>query len=276
MKNLEIEKSILSMLMTDSDLMLEDEVNENDFTTPTHKKLFAAIQNFGSNFALIQGKFQDEEAEYISSIASFSIGLFRRKSDYEELKRLTEMRRINTIARGIQIAIADDQSLDLIYEKIQNFEKIKEEKADIQSILIEIVAELTGTKNATFYPTDYPSLDQYLGGFTPGQLNIIAARPSVGKTLFAMNVALKQVKAGRKVAFYSLEMTNKEIVQRILARNSGMPVSQMKKQATQEQLSQVNSAIDLLTDQLKNLTLIDNLSTISSITRSIKYLHKKE
>lgn len=186
------------------------------------------------------------------------------------------MRRINTIARGIQIAIADDQSLDLIYEKIQNFEKIKEEKADIQSILIEIVAELTGTKNATFYPTDYPSLDQYLGGFTPGQLNIIAARPSVGKTLFAMNVALKQVKAGRKVAFYSLEMTNKEIVQRILARNSGMPVSQMKKQATQEQLSQVNSAIDLLTDQLKNLTLIDNLSTISSITRSIKYLHKKE
>ena len=273
-KNLELEKQILAKLMIDADLLLESELSEQDFVNPTHKKLLQAIKDSGSNLALIQSKFVEEEQDYILEIAAMLM-TSGRKENYAELKRLTEVRRLETILKGLQMAIDDDQSLDLIYEKIAQFDKQEIQVADMKEVLVEIVAELTGTVTAIYHPTGYTKLDKYLRWFTPGQLNIIAARPSIGKTMVAMNFLLKQTEADKKIALFSLEMTNKEISQRILARNSGMPVDQMNKTATPEQLERVNTAMIKLEAQLKNLTLIDSVYTLSQITRMIKYLHKK-
>ena len=273
-KNLELEKQILAKLMIDADLLLENELSEQDFVNPTHKKLLQAIKDSGSNLALIQSKFVEEEQDYILEIAAMLM-TSGRKENYAELKRLTEVRRLETILKGLQMAIDDDQSLDLIYEKIAQFDKQEIQVADMKEVLVEIVAELTGTVTAIYHPTGYTKLDKYLRWFTPGQLNIIAARPSIGKTMVAMNFLLKQTEADKKIALFSLEMTNKEISQRILARNSGMPVDQMNKIATPEQLERVNTAMIKLEAQLKNLTLIDSVYTLPQITRMIKYLHKK-
>ena len=273
-KNLELEKQILAKLMIDADLLLESELSENDFVNPTHKKLFQTIKEVGSNLALIQSKFIEEEQDYILEIAAMLM-TSGRKENYAELKRLTEVRRLETILKGLQMAIDDDQSLDLIYEKIAQFDKQEIQVADMKEVLVEIVAELTGTVTAIYHPTGYTKLDKYLRWFTPGQLNIIAARPSIGKTMVAMNFLLKQTEADKKIALFSLEMTNKEISQRILARNSGMPVDQMNKPATPEQLDRVNTAMIKLEAQLKNLTLIDSVYSLPQITRMIKYLHKK-
>lgn len=273
-KNLELEKQILAKLMIDADLLLENELSEQDFVNPTHKKLLQAIKDSGSNLALIQSKFVEEEQDYILEIAAMLM-TSGRKENYAELKRLTEVRRLETILKGLQMAIDDDQSLDLIYEKIAQFDKQEIQVADMKEVLVEIVAELTGTVTAIYHPTGYIKLDKYLRWFTPGQLNIIAARPSIGKTMVAMNFLLKQTEADKKIALFSLEMTNKEISQRILARNSGMPVDQMNKTATPEQLERVNTAMIKLEAQLKNLTLIDSVYTLPQITRMIKYLHKK-
>lgn len=273
-KNLELEKQILAKLMIDADLLLENELSEQDFVNPTHKKLLQAIKDSGSNLALIQSKFVEEEQDYILEIAAMLM-TSGRKENYAELKRLTEVRRLETILKGLQMAIDDDQSLDLIYEKIAQFDKQEIQVADMKEVLVEIVAELTGTVTAIYHPTGYTKLDKYLRWFTPGQLNIIAARPSIGKTMVAMNFLLKQTEADKKIALFSLEMTNKEISQRILARNSGMPVDQMNKPATPEQLDRVNTAMIKLEAQLKNLTLIDSVYTLPQITRMIKYLHKK-
>lgn len=273
-KNLELEKQILAKLMIDADLLLENELSEQDFVNPTHKKLLQAIKDSGSNLALIQSKFVEEEQDYILEIAAMLM-TSGRKENYAELKRLTEVRRLETILKGLQMAIDDDQSLDLIYEKIAQFDKQEIQVADMKEVLVEIVAELTGTVTAIYHPTGYTKLDKYLRWFTPGQLNIIAARPSIGKTMVAMNFLLKQTEADKKIALFSLEMTNKEISQRILARNSGMPVDQMNKPATPEQLDRVNTAMIKLEAQLKNLTLIDSVYALPQITRMIKYLHKK-
>ena len=273
-KNLELEKQILAKLMIDADLLLENELSEQDFVNPTHKKLLQAIKDSGSNLALIQSKFVEEEQDYILEIAAMLM-TSGRKENYAELKRLTEVRRLETILKGLQMAIDDDQSLDLIYEKIAQFDKQEIQVADMKEVLVEIVAELTGTVTAIYHPTGYTKLDKYLRWFTPGQLNIIAARPSVWKTMVAMNFLLKQTEADKKIALFSLEMTNKEISQRILARNSGMPVDQMNKPATPEQLDRVNTAMIKLEAQLKNLTLVDSVYSLPQITRMIKYIHKK-
>ena len=273
-KNLELEKQILAKLMIDADLLLENELSEQDFVNPTHKTLLQAIKDSGSNLALIQSKFVEEEQDYILEIAAMLM-TSGRKENYAELKRLTEVRRLETILKGLQMAIDDDQSLDLIYEKIAQFDKQEIQVADMKEVLVEIVAELTGTVTAIYHPTGYTKLYKYLRWFTPGQLNIIAARPSVWKTMVAMNFLLKQTEADKKIALFSLEMTNKEISQRILARNSGMPVDQMNKPATPEQLDRVNTAMIKLEAQLKNLTLVDSVYSLPQITRMIKYIHKK-
>jgi replicative DNA helicase len=62
-----------------------------------------------------------------------------------------------------------------------------------------------------------PSHDEKLGGWKPGELIILAARPGVGKTSLGVQVAWHQSRKGRRAALVSLEMTGEEIVHRILA-----------------------------------------------------------
>ena len=70
------------------------------------------------------------------------------------------------------------------------------------------------------YPADFPSLDKITYGWQPTDLIILAARPAVGKTAFALNLARNAALHPTKptaVAFFSLEMSSGQLVQRILS-----------------------------------------------------------
>ena len=79
------------------------------------------------------------------------------------------------------------------------------------------------------YPTGFSDLDAYTGGFQPGSLNIIAARPSMGKTAFALNIA--QFGGGHDqnipVLIFSLEMPAEQLVLRMLAAQAQIDLSQL-------------------------------------------------
>jgi replicative DNA helicase len=68
----------------------------------------------------------------------------------------------------------------------------------------------------TGVPTGFPDLDKILAGMHRGDLIILAARPSVGKTALALNIAVNAAKAGASTAIFSLEMSASQLVQRIL------------------------------------------------------------
>ncbi len=75
-----------------------------------------------------------------------------------------------------------------------------------------------GLSPITGIPTGIASLDKSTLGLQPGSLVVLAARPSVGKTAFALNVATHAAtRAGKKVAFFSLEMPSEQLALRILA-----------------------------------------------------------
>jgi replicative DNA helicase len=65
-------------------------------------------------------------------------------------------------------------------------------------------------------PTGFEDLDKLLAGMHRGDLLILAARPSVGKTAFALNIAVNAAKAGSPVALFSLEMAAEQLIQRVL------------------------------------------------------------
>jgi replicative DNA helicase len=71
-------------------------------------------------------------------------------------------------------------------------------------------------------PTGLAGLDRMLGGFLPGQLVVLGARPAVGKTGTALCIALAAARAGIGVAFFSLEMSAPELAERLLSNMTGI------------------------------------------------------
>ncbi|VTR92161.1 replicative dna helicase : Replicative DNA helicase OS=Singulisphaera acidiphila (strain ATCC BAA-1392 / DSM 18658 / VKM B-2454 / MOB10) GN=Sinac_0836 PE=4 SV=1: DnaB: DnaB_C [Gemmata massiliana] len=73
----------------------------------------------------------------------------------------------------------------------------------------------------------YPDLDHVTGGLRGGDLLVLGARPSLGKTALSLNIAERVAAAGNPVLFFSLEMRAREITDRLLSMRSGVPMSKM-------------------------------------------------
>jgi replicative DNA helicase len=77
--------------------------------------------------------------------------------------------------------------------------------------------------------TGIKAIDKILGGLEPGLVYLIAARPSMGKTAMGITIAFNVARAGHPVRFQSLEMPDTSLTMRILARFTGIPVSEQKR-----------------------------------------------
>lgn len=76
--------------------------------------------------------------------------------------------------------------------------------------------------------TGFSGLDELTAGLEPGQLVIVAARPSVGKTVFGANVADAVASASTSVVFFSLEMPRREIALRLMASRAGLSMHALR------------------------------------------------
>lgn len=79
--------------------------------------------------------------------------------------------------------------------------------------------------DSTVVNTGFATLDEMLAGLRAGQLIVVGAGPAVGKTSFALTLALNAARQGVKVGIFSLEMSGKELAQRIICAESGVSIS---------------------------------------------------
>jgi replicative DNA helicase len=98
--------------------------------------------------------------------------------------------------------------------------------------------------------TGFRNVDYFFNGFAPGSLTVIAARPSMGKTALATNIALNAaLKSHKRVLIFSLEMTKEEVADRITASNLGVPTWKIEKgDITDDQVRQIGVVIDGFAD----------------------------
>ena len=108
--------------------------------------------------------------------------------------------------------------------------------------------------------TGFADLDAKLGGLMPGQLVILAARPSVGKTALALNIA-EHVAARQAVGFFSCEMSREELGQRLLASASGVPLHQIRSGSLDD--AQVNGLAEIAGQLGQRRLLIDDRAAVS-------------
>jgi replicative DNA helicase len=96
---------------------------------------------------------------------------------------------------------------------------------------MERIEALQGTGSAvTGVPTGFKDLDEMTSGFQPADLIIVAARPSMGKTAFTLNIAQHAaIEKGTGVAFFSLEMSKESLVQRMLTSEARIDAQRLRK-----------------------------------------------
>lgn len=114
--------------------------------------------------------------------------------------------------------------------------------------------------------TGFRDLDEAIGGLRAPQLIVLAARPAMGKTGVLGAISLAVARANKRVLFWSLEMARVEITRRILASESGVPVTDvLKKRLTSEQFAALTEQTNRLFSLGLNLSIIDRSANVDDI-----------
>ena len=123
--------------------------------------------------------------------------------------------------------------------------------------------------------TPFEDINRYFT-FEPGSLVTVGARPAIGKTAFALNLAL-QTSKNYEVLYVNLEMSNVQIMQRFLSIKTGVELNKIKnKKLTDEELTRINFAVgDLQKSKFKSMSCEDN-NDFNFIVRKIKKQHEKD
>ena len=135
----------------------------------------------------------------------------------------------------------------------------------IEAAIAEIEAAQDSNGDLVGVPTGFTELDALTNGFHPGQLIIVAARPAMGKSTFALDIARNAAIAQNKsTLFFSLEMGRAEIAMRMLSAESAIPLQSMRKgniaDSDWTKLAQVRGRINdapLYIDDSPNMTLVE-------------------
>lgn len=119
-----------------------------------------------------------------------------------------------------------------IFELVRN--KGASDYTPIDKVVLEALDKIsTAAKNrgvVTGVPTGFKDLDSYLSGLQPSDFVLVAARPSMGKTAFVLNVAENvAIKQGITTAVFSLEMSNVQLVNRMLSLESSVDADKLRK-----------------------------------------------
>lgn len=127
---------------------------------------------------------------------------------------------------------------------------------DMGSVLVEFMMGLENTSAPEGIKTGLSDLDQVLLPMQPGQLIVIGARPAVGKTSLAVNIALNAVLGqGKSVMMFSLEMSDLEIITRVVSQRTRLASEIFRqRRIPQNSLDRVNAAGAELTDKVFEIT----------------------
>ncbi len=165
------------------------------------------------------------------------------------VERTSIMRQLIGKAQTIaEIAYRDNLDPDTALEKAEQLilsvaeKRVTRDFRSLEAVLTEYMEQIESLQDgeATRYgiPTGYMDLDKLLGGFQRTDLIILAARTSVGKTSFALNLAVNAaVKHNATVAIFSLEMSAEQLASRLLSMESGVDSPRIRSAHLNEQES---------------------------------------
>ncbi|KAA6461224.1 replicative DNA helicase [Acidobacteria bacterium AB60] len=285
--NVDAEKTILGAILLDNAAHAEaaEKLSADDFSLDSHQRIYMRMGDLlNEQRAVDIVTLSNELARYkeieavggVAYLASLTEGLPRRPVIEEYVKIVKDkalLRRLMAIC-STAIARAADQSepaLEVLGAAEAGLLEVSEKSVSGGLVpLYEVVANSFGSidnlykqsREVTGLATDFYELDKMTSGFQKGELIIIAARPSMGKTAFAINICQNAaVNHQAVVAVFSLEMSKESLLRRMLASQAW--VDQRKLQtgfiAREDQVKLEKALNDLVESRL----FIDDTAGIS-------------
>jgi replicative DNA helicase len=254
-QNLDAEQSILGGLMLDSAAIdqVEDLIDASDFYKPAHQYIFGAIKelhhkNEKADLLTVSNLLESRQSlegiggpAYLAGLLEKTLSAANIQSYAKIVKEKAILRRLIETSTGII-----EKAMTAEYPDIETFVDMAEaeifkiaENKTAQGLIgswtivessIKRLEELYKRKeDITGIASGFAGLDKLTAGMHPGELTVIAARPSMGKTAFSLNIAAHvALRMKKTVAYFSLEMGKDQLMTRMLAGEARVGMGELR------------------------------------------------
>jgi len=266
--NLEAERSLLGAMLADPDhvvdLAREQGLREEDFFHPAHRVIFRGITEMRESSLAIDPstllswltdrKLADAAGgpALISDLAAGVISVFTANTHLSQVQDKSLLRELQQACAQIVVGaherphevqtILDEAERDILEIRGRRETKGIIRASEVTPKTIALIERLVkGKGHYSGIPSGFDELDQMTTGFKPGEMIVLAARPGVGKTAFALSMArhmLRQrydldkddfVRPGYNVAFFTLEMSAQQLMFRLLSSHASLDSEQIRR-----------------------------------------------
>ena len=245
---IDAEKSVLGAILLDDSCLgsAEEDLQPKDFYVPAHQIIFRTMLDLAKSnkridMITLQDALQKQgDLELIGDVA-YLVELQENIPSFGMLEQHIKIIRTKSILRELISSSVDiitscynqneadiDYVIDEAEKKIfhiihnrsqQNFVQLN---IWLKKTFQHLSSIKSSSKGVTGVTSSFKTLDKFTSGFQPGDLIILAARPSMGKTSFALNVAINAAKQSSGVGIFSLEMSAEQLTLRLLSTESGI------------------------------------------------------
>lgn len=243
-QDIDAEKAVLAAMLVDLDNEVVEaalmKLSANEFYRPAHRKIFEAMEElYNTNVPIDQLSLADRlktrgdldavgGKPYIVELGNNTYALANWAHHADIVKRAAMLRDlIGAAARITALGYDAPDDLDEVVETSEKLlfdvtnKRVSTNFKSIATLVTETYSELQELANTKSryngVRTGFQDLDDLFGGLRGGDLVILAARPSVGKTALALNIATRAAQLDTSVAFFSLEMSAIQLIQRVLS-----------------------------------------------------------
>ncbi|MCI6491848.1 MAG: replicative DNA helicase, partial [Prevotella sp.] len=270
----DIEKVVLGALMIDTDAfsVVSEILHPETFYEPRHQKIYHAIQSLNMREKPVdimtvceelkhEGTYDEVGAPtYIVDLTQTVASSANISYHSHILAQKYLARQLITYASNVETKALDEaQDVDELMQEAEGAlftisqKNMRQDYTQIDPVVVQareliLKAANSNTGGITGVPSGYTEFDKVTSGWQPSDLVIIAGRPAMGKTSFALSLAKNiAVDNHDPVAFFSLEMNNVQLVNRLISNVCSVPGSKiMNGQLSQDEWSRFDNNIGRL------------------------------
>jgi replicative DNA helicase len=247
-QNLEAERSVIGAMMLERQACMKafEIITEDDFYRPGHRIIFETIkemfheEDVPADLLTVTNRLREKgELEKIGG-AGYLSGLLSVVPSVENVEHYAKILRDKSLLRsciGVAHRLADwsyGEKMDpeeIIDKASGDFLELAQKREERDFARMEDLAQTTFEQMPTsledvkrrFLETTFKDFDNIYHGFYAGEYVILAARPSVGKTSLALNIATMLGELGKGIVIFSLEMPKEQLATRMISSLSGVP-----------------------------------------------------
>lgn len=288
--NAPAEQAVLGAMILDKEARADimDVLDGRDFYRPIHETIYSTILNLHAAGAPVDAITVNDELakageaalpggpgythQLVQACASPSAGTYYAEIITEAALR----RRLHSAGQRIQqMASSGGDAQELVEAARREVDLTSNAVGTTVLSFGETIDTMLGTlKQAVdYHPTPWSALNQVIGGLRPGALYVVGARPSVGKSVIALNLA-KALTARGSVAFSSLEMSNNDVQIRAVSADLNIDVKRLiARELTQQDWGSIRArreawgSVPLFVDDRSGVTITDIRSFARSVHR---------